>query len=220
MLANTLEEIRSTRGSNAKKQLLKDNSENSLLKKVLRYSLDPFLVFNVVKIPRVKDTDRQIVESELIRWENFFKVVDQCAARSITGNAAIKAIHNAFFLATKDEERWMRKILKKHLAIGASTKTVNAVFPGLIPTFDVALAQKFEEKRIQNETEVAVEPKLDGIRCFTIVSGSDVKMFARSGKLITNFGPTIAKELKKLSDGCYDGELMGRRLYIINATSV
>ena len=36
----------------------------------------------------------------------------------------------------------MRKILKKKLSIGASTKTINKVFPGLIPTFEVSLAQK------------------------------------------------------------------------------
>lgn len=35
-------------------------------------------------------------------------------------------------------------------------------------------------------------------------------MFARSGKLITNFENTIAHELSKLGDGCYDGELMGQ----------
>ena len=35
-------------------------------------------------------------------------------------------------------------------------------------------------------------------------------MFARSGKLIKNFDNTIAPELAKLGDGCYDGELMGQ----------
>ena len=103
----------------------------------------------------------------------------------------------------------MRKILKKHLSIGASTKTVNKIFPGLIPTFDVSLAQKFEEKRISGKSRIAVEPKLDGIRCFAIVDGGTAQLFARSGKLIPNFDDTIGKELLKLGDGCYDGELMG-----------
>ncbi len=35
-------------------------------------------------------------------------------------------------------------------------------------------------------------------------------MYARSGKLITNFEDTIAPELLKMGDGCYDGELMGQ----------
>ena len=104
----------------------------------------------------------------------------------------------------------MRKILKKHLAIGASTKTVNKVFPGLVPTFEVALAQKFEEKRLIGKERVGVEPKLDGIRCFTIVENGEALLYARSGKLISNFDSTIGKELTQLGDGCYDGEIMGK----------
>ena len=104
----------------------------------------------------------------------------------------------------------MRKILKKHLAIGASTKTINKVFPNLIPTFDVALAQKFEEKRIAGKSTIGVEPKLDGIRCFAIVKNGEALLYARSGKLISNFDSTIGKDLIKLGDGCYDGEIMGK----------
>ena len=103
----------------------------------------------------------------------------------------------------------MRKILKKHLAIGVSVKSLKKVFPDLIQTFELSLANKFHQTRLKGMTEVAVEPKLDGIRCFSIVRGNSVKMFARSGKLITNFESTLAPELEKLGDGCYDGELMG-----------
>ena len=35
-------------------------------------------------------------------------------------------------------------------------------------------------------------------------------MYARSGKLIKNFEDTIAPELLKMGNGCYDGELMGQ----------
>jgi len=65
-------------------------------------------------------------------------------------------------------------------------------------------------KRIKHLEEVIVEPKLDGIRCFAIVENNKAMLFARSGKLITNFDSTIGKELLKLGEGCYDGELMGK----------
>ena len=104
----------------------------------------------------------------------------------------------------------MRKILQKNLSIGASTKTVNKIFPGLIPTFDVSLAGKFEEKRIEGMSEVAIEPKLDGIRCFSIVENGKALLYARSGKLISNFDSTIGSELASLPEGCYDGEIMGK----------
>lgn len=209
MITDILNAVKGASGANEKKRILLEYENNTLFKKALTYALDPYLTFNIVKVPRVKDTDRLVSTDETGRWNMFFDIADQCAARETSGNNAIEKMHSVFCSATPEEEVWMRKILKKHLAIGASVKTVNAVFPSLISTFNVSLAQKFDEKRLSNRWDVAVEPKLDGIRCFSIVSGSDVKMFARSGKLITNFESTLAPELLKLGDGCYDGELMG-----------
>jgi DNA ligase-1 len=209
MITDILDTIKSASGTNEKKNILLTHGHNVLLKKALTYALDPFLTFNIVKVPRVKADERSLVAGEIARWNMFFDVADKCATREVSGNNAIKKMHNVLCSVTPEEEQWMRKILKKHLAVGASVKTINAVFPDLIATFNVSLAQKFEEKRILGRDEIAVEPKLDGIRCFSIVSGSSVKMFARSGKLITNFESTLAPELLKMGDGCYDGELMG-----------
>jgi len=206
-VSDILLEIKETSGSNDKRRILESHSENLLLQKVLKYGLDSFTPFNIVKVPSVKS--RSIVGNEDYQWGLFFDVVDACASREITGNTAVAGILAVFRCVPNDEEVWMRKILKKHLSIGASVKTVNKVFPGLIPTFDVSLAQKFEEKRIAGRESVAIEPKLDGIRCFAIVENGDSRLFARSGKLISNFDSTIGVELAKLGDGCYDGELMG-----------
>ena len=208
-VSDILTQIKNTAGSNAKKAILLDNKENESLKNVLKYGLDPFTPFNVVKVPKVKTRlEHPLTEDKA--WEEFFRVADECASRQVTGNAAIDRVYTCFSSVPEQDEKWMRKILKKHLAIGASTKTINKVFPDLIPTFDVALAQKFEEKRIAGKTTVGVEPKLDGIRCFAIVKNGETLLYARSGKLISNFDNTIGKELVKLGDGCYDGEIMGK----------
>ena len=207
-VVSILEEVKNTPGSNDKKAILENHIENDLLKRVLKFGLDPFTPFNIVKVPKV--VKRSVHPDEIVRWNIFFEAADMCATRFWTGNKAIQVVHDALSIATEQEEKWMRKILKKHLAIGASTKTVNKVFAGLIPTFDVALAQKFEEKRLKGKIEVAIEPKLDGIRCFAIVENSEALLYARSGKLISNFDSTIGAELAKLPDGCYDGEIMGK----------
>ena len=207
MIVDILNQIKSTAGSNDKKKILREHIDNDLLKKVLMHGLDPFTPFNIVKVP--KTTSRFPMKLEDVRWETFFSVADLCASRTYTGNFAIGMMQDVFMVVTEEEERWMRKILKKHLAIGASIKTVNSVFPNLIKTFDVSLAQKFDIKRLKGREEVAVEPKLDGIRCFAIVRDGHVQLFARSGKLISNFDSTIGIELAKMGDGCYDGELMG-----------
>ena len=207
-----LDLISKTKGSIAKSDVLREHIDNIWLKKALRYGLDQMMPFHIVKVPKVKVTDRQpqlnLRESHF-QWGEFFHVANLCASREITGNDAINQMLAVFQKSTVEEEKWMRKILQKRLSIGVATKSVNKIWPGLVPTFEVSLAQKFELKRIKDMETVYVEPKLDGIRCFAIVENGSAKLFARSGKLISNFDSTIGAALGELGDGCYDGELMG-----------
>jgi len=200
-----LEAISSAKGTNAKKELLKTYLDHYPFQRLIKYTFDPYRSFNVVKVPKVKKGNRVVIEPQLA-WENFLNYADACSKREVTGNDAINLMHSAFQSSSELQEKWMRKVLKKNLAIGISTKTINKVMPGLIPTFDVALAQKFEHKRMSQR--VYVEPKFDGIRCLAVVNEGDVKLFTRAGKLITNFDDTVGKELSLLPSGAYDGEIM------------
>lgn len=200
------ENVAAAKGTNAKKELLKTYLNHHPFQRLIKYTFDPYRSFHVVKVPKVKKENRKPVDPNLA-WENFLTNADACSRREVTGNAAINLMHHTFMHSSEQQEKWMRKILKKNLAIGISTKTINKVLPGLIPTFDVALAQKFDMKRIKS-SEVFIEPKLDGIRCLAIVENREAKLFTRAGKLITNFDDTVGAELSKLNDGCYDGEIM------------
>ena len=202
------ENVAAAKGTNAKKELLETYLNHHPFQSLIKYTFDPYRSFHVVKVPKVKKEHRKPVDPHLA-WENFLTNADTCSRREVTGNAAINLMHQTFMHSSEQQEKWMRKILKKNLAIGVSTKTINKVFPGLIPTFDVALAQKFDMKRIKS-SEVFIEPKLDGIRCLAIVENREAKLFTRAGKLITNFDDTLGKELATLNDGCYDGEIMSK----------
>jgi len=210
LVSDILAQVADTSGTNAKLEVLRAHASNPILVKALRMGHDPFTPFHVVKVPAVAKKQRRPAAQEEERWAGFFAAAERCAAREVTGNAAIAAIGAALCQATEAEEGWMRKILKKHMALGASEKTINKALPGTVPTFEVQLAQKFEEKRLRGRTEVAVEPKLDGIRCLAVVRKGSVTMLARSGKQITNFDETVGAQLLELGDGAYDGEIMGR----------
>jgi len=206
-IREVFQSIKTTRGSIAKKEILLRHGDNELFMQALRYSLDPYIAFNVVKVPKTKDRPVMVLD-EKSAWNLFFKTAKSCAERRVTGSAAVDALSLCFHCVDKDDEYWMRKVLKKHLAIGISTKTVNSVFPDHVPTFDVALAQKYEFQRIKTNY-VGVEPKLDGIRCEGIVINGEAKLYSRAGKQITNFDDTIGKDLSQLPDGVYEGEIMG-----------
>ena len=207
-VANILEQISLTKGSIAKSDILREHLENDLLKQVLKAGFDNFTPFNIVKVPKLT-TRLEFPLEDRAAWTEFLRVAHMCASREITGNEAVNSMMACFSAVSIESEKWMRKVLQKRLSIGVATKSVNKVYPGLIPTFEVSLAQKFEEKRIKDKSYVFVEPKLDGIRCFAIVKDGEARLFARSGKLISNFNETIGRDLSGLGDGCYDGELMG-----------
>ncbi len=208
MLVSILENIKNVRGSNAKKEILRQHKNNEIFLQLLEYSLNPYRVFHVVKIPKTKSRHVNVL-TELESWDAFFFAADKCTQRKVTGNAAIQLISSVFSHCSETQERWMRRVLKKHLAIGVSEKTVNSVLPGLVPVFRVALAQKYDFSRIKSGY-VGVEPKLDGIRCEGIVENGVATLYARSGKQITNFDNTIGKDLSRLPDGVYEGEIMGK----------
>ena len=63
---------------------------------------------------------------------------------------------------------------------------INKVIPGLIPTFDVALANSFDEKMAKkvnfNKDNWYVSRKLDGCRCICIIDeNGEPKYFSRAG---------------------------------------
>ena len=209
-IVDIFDAINSTSKSTEKAVILEKNRSNTILVKSLLYSCDPFRPFHVSTVPKIKSGAKSNTLPESDAWELFFNALDDCAARRVTGNAAINLLTEVFKRTDDINEKWMRAVLKKHLNIGVSEKSINKIFKNLIPTFEVSLAQKFDIHRLQGLSKVIVEPKLDGIRCFTVVQNGSAIMLARSGKPINNFNDTILPELIKLGDGCYDGELMGK----------
>ena len=200
--------IESAQGTNAKLAILREQKDNILLKKVFAYGLDNFKKFNVVKIPKCNVKSYVWVSDEQ-QWADFFEVADRCAAREITGNAAIAAISYVFETTTDENEIWMRKILQKNFKIGANLSTIEKVFPGIVRTFDVQLAGKWSAKTAAKMPKfLLLEPKLDGIRLVSRVENGKCEMFSRAGKVITNFDNTIGKTLSTFPNGVYDGEVL------------
>jgi DNA ligase 1 len=207
-VSEILTQVGKTQGTNAKLDILRANGDNLLLQKALRYSLDTAIVFNITKVSKVTNR-RPWPLDEQTAWDRFFEVADDCRIGLVSGNAAIAAFQSVFSGTSVEDEYWMRRVLQKKTATGLARTTTNTVFPGLISTFKVQLADKWDEKTAKKMPKsVFIEPKLDGIRLLATVEGGTCNMFARSGKAITNFDDTIGAQLAKLPDGVYDGEIM------------
>jgi len=205
-----LNTVNETKGTNAKLDILRANADNETLKRVLKLSLDQTIQFWVKKVPKISlriDVKHPRTDAEI--WELLFNVLEMCQARELTGNAAREAILDVLVQVTPEDEYWMRRLIQKKSAVGIARTTTNKVFPGLITTFKVQLADKWNEKTAKKMPDrVFAEPKLDGIRLLSIVRNGTCESYARSGKRISNFDDTIGKELASLPEGVYDGEVM------------
>ena len=86
---------------------------------------------------------------------------------------------------------------------------INKVIPGLIPTFDVALANKFDPKRADWNDVWLASRKLDGVRCITIVDiQGNVKCYSRQGNEFETLD--VVREAVKqmgLRGVVFDGEI-------------
>ena len=152
-------------------------------------ALNNYITFGVKKVPTFKGADGQGLP-----WEAFKELAHLLYTRQLTGNDAKDAIELALSASTEQQwNGWYRRILIKDLRCGVSEKTVNKVLKGSgiepIPVFECMLAHDGanHEKKITGVK--LLEPKLDGVRCITIVNyeARSVVQYTRNGKVLENF---------------------------------
>jgi hypothetical protein len=215
---NILDELESTAGSNAKKEILFKNRHNELLKKVFIAACDPYTVYYVNKFKMPVSKDEQSDDNIL---DYFCDVVlPPLSSRTMTGNDAKQWVTDAFERMNENQQKWCLRILLKNLRVGVQESTLNKVWPGLVKSFAVALATtvksefvKGEGIRILDNVEYPVrcEPKLDGLRCIAVKQDGVVTLFTRNGTVLESSALQSIKEtLEKLpyDNIVLDGELL------------
>ncbi len=197
---------RESKKSTDKKEIIKDN-ESPLLKKVLKHALDPFITYGVKKFELAEPMEHS--EGFEYNLNKLWALLNALSSRACTGNSAQEEIVKVSGNFNIAQQEVMRCILKKDLKCGLGIKTINAVFPNLINTFDVQLAQKVDYSKL--EFPVLAEPKLDGVRCLSFFVNGTVTYYSRNGKEFNNFS-IFDNELKTMitsKNWVIDGEVTG-----------
>ena len=199
----------------AKEAIVKREAEagNNELFRGFRAAYDAMVTFGVKKV------DEKSGDGKGITPDAFWKVADQLAGRSLTGNEAQTAI-NFLRMNAKEQEwnLWYRRILIKDMRCGTSDTTVNKVAGKIngnyiIPVFSCQLAHDGANHESKVSGQKLVEVKLDGVRVITIVYPSgNVDQYSRNGKELVNFEHIkrqFAKHAKLLKQPMvFDGEVM------------
>ena len=211
------ESLESTSGSNAKRDILKRNQDNDLLRRVFAAAQNPYVVYFVNKFKMPKACG---IGADDIVVEHFLEIItEKLATREVTGNAAKDLVVRTFTDMTGPQQKWCLRILLKNLRCGVQETTVNKIWPGTIKGFDVALATTLSATHDPQRGIVLderpnyplrVEPKLDGLRCIAIKQNGTVTMFTRNGTELNTL-PTvkIALEAAPYDNLVLDGEAMG-----------
>lgn len=217
-VVGVLEELESTTGSIAKRAILDVNRNNKLLKRVFVAAQDPYVVYYVSKFRVPKPVSRDNGGSDLIIERFIDTVLPKLSSREVTGNAAKELVEREFGSMNDLEQKWCQRIILKNMRCGVQT-TINKVWPGLIKTFDVALAETLKSEFVKGEGiriledvryPVRVEPKLDGLRCIAIKRDGSVTFYTRNGTQLETL-PKIKAWLEAASydNVVLDGEAMG-----------
>ena len=125
----------------------------------------------------------------------------------MTGHAAIGAI-NYFVSKNLEYKDLIYNIIDKDLKIRTGAKVINKAFPGLIPEFNVALAQNYDGKCDWNDSWYASR-KLDGVRCLAVVDEvGKCTLYSRMGKEFTTLNKVKeAIEATNIINTVFDGEI-------------
>ena len=204
-LSLMVDELNDTNSKNEKMDILRKYPD---LKKVLQHTYDPYRKYGVKSAQLKKRSDLVVPVSTEV---DFSDILDKLASREVTGHSAIALLNGFAENLYQPYVELMHRILDKNLKTRTDAKMINKVWLNLIPQFDVALAQKFEDHahKIDWDNERWLgSRKLDGVRVLAVKRDGEVKFFSRAGNEFTTLG-VLKKELEaiKTDDFVLDGEM-------------
>jgi DNA ligase-1 len=177
-----IEASNSTNSNTDKINVLKKYTEHDVVKIALHYTYNTYKQYGVTSVNCKKRSD---LLGNPNTYEDFFELLDDLNDRVLTGHTAIANI-NRYVLENSMYEDVIWSIIDRNLKTRSTASTINKVIPGLIPTFDVALAEAYNDKtkkKIDLNVGWFVSRKLDGVRCICIVDeNSNATFYSRAGK--------------------------------------
>ena len=199
--------LRETPGTNDKISILKKNSENELLKNVLEYTYNPYKKYGISE--KVINS----ISSSRTSSKTIFELLDILSLNNI--NDSLRSEIGAFKNANIKDWDLYEKMILKDLRCNISSKTINKVWPGLIPTSETGvdvkcmLASKFDFEKPPSGNMFITE-KLDGMRVWAMIDDiGNIELYTRQGKLIEGC-VQVENAISELglSNVILDGELL------------
>ena len=200
------EKIQKTSSLNDKKAIITANKDNELFKKCLKFLLDGNVVTGISdkKIHKKVEPSSELAPYYLCKCSTFEEVMDYLIKNNTGTDADIYEIQ-CFLDGHEEDREFYEQMITKSFRLGADSKVVNSVIPGLIPTFEIQLGTSIEKCKLIDGTYISISHKMNGTRC-VFLNG---QMKSRQNKLYSGLDHII-EDIKKLGleDFFIDGELV------------
>ena len=195
------DKISSVSGKKDKETIIKNNKDNDLFRSCLKFLLDTNITTGLSKKKINKKV--KVYDNTCDDIRDMFIYLSLHNSGTDVNIGVVQGYINSL---DEDLQDFARGLFTKSLKIGADAKTVDKVIPGLIPTHEIMLANKYEGKI---KEPVSMSLKMDGIRNSIITINGITKALSRQGKVIDGID-YILDEYEKLGLANYfvDGELI------------
>lgn len=203
-----VDEIRASAARTHKQKVLEKWKENVIILTYLQFAFNPYTTFGISG----KKLNKVVPETSITGVHSVFELLTYLSQHN-TGTDQIIGLCQDFIdgvaVSDPDAAILLEQIIRKEFTIGCDAKTINAVIPGLIPVFNVQLANKYFDKPEYVEGKTfALTRKIDGGRIIAIRENGEVSFYTRAGQKYEGLTDLAAELFTTFPDGIVlDGEI-------------
>lgn len=221
-LMNTCNKVKSISSTNEKKAFLQSVKDEDF-KNFLKIEFDSSIVFGLSdkKINKVVQYDifDDFTTCDVKTIFDVFRYLEFHKTGTDEDIRTVQWYRNQ--ICKNDEEvEFFNRVVTKNVVIGIDTKLINSVWNGLIPTFDVMLANSYFKLNESQWNKISkngtrnfnITCKYDGFRCVAIKENGSVRLVSRQGKIYERC-VDIEKAISELP---YDNFVLDSEIIISN----
>ena len=211
-----MQALEKTSGRKDKEAILK-KFDTPNLREFLYLTYNKFMTYRLQQL----DKPTKYAQFQGDVFQDLKSVCNELAKHTHGSIVAKRLVKDLLALCTEENAKWFERCITRDLLVGIDEKTINKVFPGLIPVFSCQLANKVEDLNALSYPAIC-EVKLDGLRCLCIVKNGEAKFFSREGREFDNPNLKVIGEqavaLSKGMDIVLDGEFIAKKYNPANKT--
>lgn len=167
-----------TSSTNDKIKILKEHTENELLKLIMMYTYNPFYKYFMKSTMPIASAvkEKRVNLSELID-----KINDAILVNGMRGNKAIDLVEDILSQSTKTQQRILIRMMKKDQRIGVGIGLLNKAWKGFIPELKRMRASSMTPSHLTKIVYPATEElKYDGSCLITTITGDGASCISQN----------------------------------------